>query len=91
VAGVMKSILAMQHGVLPPTLHAEQPSPYVDWSSGAVALATRPVPLSHPDRPVRVGVSSFGISGTNGHVIVEQAPEPPPTGPDSSDAELAVQ
>ena len=91
VAGVMKSILAMQHGVLPPTLHAEQPSPYVDWSAGAVALATQPVPLSHPDRPVRVGVSSFGISGTNGHVIVEQAPEPPPAGPDISETELAVQ
>ena len=90
VAGVMKAILAMQHGVLPPTLHAEEPSPYVDWSAAAVALATQPVPLSHPDRPVRVGVSSFGISGTNGHVIVEQAPEPPVT-PADPDAELTVQ
>ncbi|WP_420856477.1 SDR family NAD(P)-dependent oxidoreductase [Streptomyces mangrovisoli] len=76
VASVMKMVLGMAHGQLPPTLHAEQPSPYVDWSSGSVRLATGAVEWPRGERVRRAGVSSFGISGTNAHVIVEEAPLP---------------
>ncbi|WP_148100416.1 type I polyketide synthase, partial [Streptomyces sp. NL15-2K] len=76
VAGIAKMVLALRHELLPGTLHVDEASPHVDWTVGAVSLLTEAQPWPAGTRPRRAGVSAFGVSGTNAHVVLEEAPAP---------------
>ena len=74
VGGVIKMVMAMRHGIVPPTLHVDQPTSHVDWTTGRMELVTESRPWPDTGRPRRAGVSSFGLTGTNTHIVLERAP-----------------
>ncbi|MEW2569505.1 beta-ketoacyl synthase N-terminal-like domain-containing protein [Streptomyces sp. NPDC047070] len=80
-AGLIKTVLALEHGVIPPSLHFSEPNPRIDFAATPFRVADRAQEWLTRGTPRRAGVNSFGIGGTNAHVVLEEAPAPPPTAP----------
>ena len=76
IAGLIKVVLSLQHGMLPQNLHFENPSPHIPWANLPVRVVDKQIPWQADGRPRRAGTSSFGFSGTNAHVLIEEAPSP---------------
>lgn len=74
VTGFIKTVLALQHRIIPPSLHFEKPNPKIDFDNSPFYVNTQARAWKHDNYPLRAGVSSFGIGGTNAHVILEEAP-----------------
>lgn len=85
VAGLIKTVLALRHRQLPPSLHFQRPNPAIDFAASPFHVQDRLAPWHAADEPRRAGVSSFGIGGTNAHVVVEEWPHAPSTSSSSRD------
>ncbi|MEU2256785.1 HAD-IIIC family phosphatase [Nocardia xishanensis] len=90
VGSIVKLVLALRHERIPATLNVGVPSPQVDWASSGLAVRAEPMPWRRGDRPRRAGVSAFGLSGTNAHLILEEAPPEPAIGPDPASEDRRV-
>jgi acyl transferase domain-containing protein len=90
VAGLIKVVLTLEHGELPPSLHFRTPNPHIDWAALPVRVVTARTPWPRRDQPRRASVSSFGFSGTNAHVVLEAAPAQPASSENLGDAHLLV-
>ncbi|MEU5987374.1 SDR family NAD(P)-dependent oxidoreductase [Spirillospora sp. NPDC047418] len=86
IAGLIKMIMALRHRHLPPTLHITDPTPHIDWATTPLTPTTEPTPWPTTDQPRRAAISSFGISGTNAHLIVQEAPPAQPRDEPRTDA-----
>lgn len=90
VAGLIKVVLSLQHQVLPQSLHFETPSPHIPWDSLPVRVVDKAIPWQANGRPRRAGISSFGFTGTNAHVLIEEAPPSSATGDENPTGDLAA-